>query len=119
MPLIASEDPLDCVPHQAHAWALSEYLAAGLGDARIADLSYGQLKDFLTVSGKCSPWRPTAANYCMQVLTTAPPFPTGKCLRAELDWARTKFALVVLTEMKSIDLTPLLNTYGPPSDAPS
>ena len=39
-----------------------------------------------------------------------PPFPTGKCLRAELDWARTKFALVVLTEMKSIDLTPLLNT---------
>jgi len=88
LPLIASEDPLDCVPHQAHAWALSEYLAAGLGDARIADLSYGQLKDFLTVS--------------------------GKCLRAELDWARTKFALVVLTEMKSIDLTPLLNTCGPP-----
>ena len=44
------------------------------------------------------------------------PLPTGKCLRAELDWARTKFALVVLTEMKSIDLTPLLNTYGPPSD---
>ena len=57
--------------------------------------------DFLTVSGKCSPWRPAS---------------TGKCLRAELDWARTKFALVVLTEMKSIDLTPLLNTYGPPSD---
>lgn len=74
--------------YSAHAWALSEYLAAGLGDARIADLSYGQLKDFLTVS--------------------------GKCLRAELDWARTKFALVVLTEMKSIDLTPLLNTCGPP-----
>jgi hypothetical protein len=54
LPLIASEDLIDCVPHQAHAWALSEYLAAGLGDARIADLSYGQLKDFLTVSGKCS-----------------------------------------------------------------
>ena len=80
MPLIASEAPLDCVPHQAHAWALSEYLAAGLGDARIADLSYGQLKDFLTVSGKCSPWRPTAANYCMQVLTTAPPFPHRQVL---------------------------------------
>ena len=119
MPLIASEDLFDCVPHQAHAWALSEYLAAGLGDARIADLSYGQLKDFLTVSGKCSPWRPAPHMISYPSRASAhhgAPLPTGKCLRAELDWARTKFALVVLTEMKSIDLTPLLNTYGPPSD---
>ena len=74
--------------YSAHAWALSEYLAAGLGDARIADLSYGQLKDFITVS--------------------------GTCMRAELDWARTKFALVVLTELKKINLAPLLDGCGPP-----
>ena len=73
--------------YAAHAWAMSEYLAANLGDQRLANVSFGALKEFISQSGACE--------------------------RTELDWARTKFALVVLTEVKGIDLTPLLNHSGP------
>jgi len=78
--------------YAAHEWAMSEWIAAGLGDRRLNNVSFGDLKAFISQSGLCE--------------------------AAELNWARTKFALVVLTEVKSINLTSLLDLAGPKMDTP-
>jgi len=78
--------------YAAHEWAMSEWIAAGLGDRRLNNIGFGELKAFIEKSGMCE--------------------------QAELNWARTKFALVVLTEVKTINLTALLDASGPRIDGP-